>query len=300
MTSGVCVVGSFMMDLVVRAARRPERGETLVGTSFEMFLGGKGFNQAVAAARSGARTSIVGKVGDDEFGRRFLAALDREDIDRRAVGVDSATGTGVGMPLVEPSGDNSIIVIPRANHALTAADLRGTIDPGDVVLLQWELPHAVVAEAARIARAAHALVVLNPAPASGALDAFAGNVDYIVPNESEAAHLTGMECREENMTLMARSLRDQTGARGVIVTLGGKGATIDGREFIPAHPVACVDSVGAGDAFCGAMAAGLAAGRPLRDAVHYGNAAGALAVTKHGAEPSMPTLAEIDRLLHVA
>jgi ribokinase len=275
------VVGSFMMDLVARTPSLPRPGETVIGESFAQFLGGKGFNQAVAAARSGGDVAMVGCVGDDAFGREFLEALDREGIDRTGVTVDAAQGTGVGLPVVESSGQNAIVVIPRANHALRAVPAH-VIAGAKVVLLQWELPATFAVEAARVARDAGATVVLNPAPAVGNVADYAGLIDVLVPNETEAT-----------------ALGDVDGV-DLVLTLGEKGALVRsaGREqrYEP-HDVECVDTVGAGDAFCGALCAALAAGADLFEAARIGNAAGALAVTKAGAEPSMPHRRDIDALL---
>lgn len=274
----VVVVGSFMMDLVARTERLPRPGETVIGESFAQFLGGKGFNQAIACARSGGDVAMIGRVGDDAFGRQFLDALDADGIDRRGVSVDPSVGTGVGLPVVETSGQNAIIVIPRANHELTALPAE-VFDGASVVLLQWELPAAVSVEAARLGRSAGATVVLNPAPAVGSIGDYAGLVDVLVPNESEFAALGGAPDGVE-----------------LVLTLGDKGARV-GDVTLPPHDVSCVDTVGAGDAFCGALCASLADGATLVEAARIGNAAGALAVTKHGAEPSMPRRAEIERLL---
>jgi ribokinase len=300
----VTVVGSFMMDLVVRAARRPEVGETLVGDTFEMFLGGKGFNQAIAAARAGARTAMIGRVGADDFGKCFLDALQRDRIDAEFVTRDEELGTGVGLPLVERTGANSIVVVPRANHRQDAGSARAAkpaIESARVVLLQLELPVEVALETARIARAAGRTVVLNPAPAGDAgLGAFEGLVDYVVPNESEAERLTGIRAEGAGLRNAAQALVGQTGARGVVLTLGARGVALydgGGIELLAPHAVECIDSVGAGDAFCGAFAAKLARGATLAEAARYGNAAGALACTRAGAEPSMPTAAEVEGLL---
>lgn len=299
----VTVVGSFMMDLVVRAARRPSAGETVIGSSFETFLGGKGFNQAIAAARSGAATAMVGALGADDFGAQFRACLAREGIDGGAVRSADGSGTGVGMPLVEDSGENSIVVVPRANHELTPDDIRqstGLLGRSRVVLLQFELPSPVVREAAQIAHDAGATVVLNPAPAVIGLEEFAGLVDYVIPNTSEAAVLSGIDCNGEGAATAARAVMDKTGARGVVLTLGARGALVASEgsvDLVDGHVVDCVDTVGAGDAFCGALAARLAAGDDLTAAVAYGNGAGALAVGVAGAEPSMPTADAITAFL---
>ena len=282
MSADLVVVGSFMMDLVARTSRLPKPGETVIGESFSQFLGGKGFNQAVAAARSGGKVAMIGCLGDDVFGRQFLEALDREGIERSGVSVDEVEGTGVGLPVVESSGQNAIIVIPRANHSLRTLPAE-TLASAKVVLLQWELTARVTVEAARIAKEGGATVVLNPAPAVGDLRDYEGLIDVLVPNESEAAALG--------------SLVD---GLDLVLTLGEKGSLVraGGREqrFEP-HDVECIDTVGAGDAFCGALCAALAGGADLFEAARIGNAAGALAVTKAGAEPSMPHRREIDHLL---
>jgi ribokinase len=302
----VCVVGSFMMDLVLRAPRRPASGETVIGSSFGMFLGGKGFNQAVAAARSGASTAMVGRLGNDEFGRRFVASLQQEGIDASEVRAADGLGTGVGMPLVEDSGENSIVVVPQANHGMQTDDIRAAkrlIQESAVLLLQLELRDDVVLEAATVAHEAGTVVILNPAPAVTGLEEFAGLVDYVIPNEAEASQLTGVACEGEGAAHAARALLAQTKARGVVVTLGSRGVLVAENgtiDLVEGHRVTCVDSVGAGDAFCGGLAASLARGATLTEAAVYGNAAGALAVSRHGAEPSMPTRTEVERLLRSA
>jgi ribokinase len=297
----VCVVGSFMMDLALQAPRRPGAGESVLGTAFEMFLGGKGFNQAVAAARSGASTALVGRVGRDDFGDRFLDCLHREGIDATHVHVDSDAGTGVAVPLVEPSGENSIIAVPRANHRVTAADVEAAaslITNSDVLLLQFELLIAPVLAAAHLAHDAGVTVILNPAPAVFGLAPFVGLIDGLVVNRAEAAALSATRA-DTPPALAATTLRELARC-SVVVTLGADGALIadrDGDAVFAAFPVSAVDSVGAGDAFCGTLAASLARGVPLRDAIVYANAAGALAVTRRGAEPSMPSASDVAALV---
>jgi ribokinase len=301
----VCVLGSFMMDLVVRAPRRPRPGETVIGTDFQRFLGGKGFNQAVAAARAGARTTMLGRLGADGFGREFLDRLAGEGIDARHVVVDPVEGTGIGAPLVEDGGENSIVVVPRANAGMTVRDVEraaGTLRDADVLLAQLELPVDPIVTAARRAREGHAAVVLNPAPATTGLEQLHGLVDVLVPNQQEAAMLAGLPAgaRPADPVAVGRALRDRFGA-DVVLTLGAQGALVvdgDGDPFeVKGHAVAAVDTVGAGDAFCGALGAGLARGAGLREAAVFANAAGALAVTRAGAEPSMPTHAAVLALL---
>lgn len=279
--SDLVVVGSFMMDLVAVTPSLPKPGETVIGESFAQFLGGKGFNQAVAAARSGADVAMVGRVGDDAFGREFLVALDREGIDRIGVSVDQSVGTGVGLPVVESSGQNAIVVIPRANHALRTVSAE-VFAGAKVVLLQWELPATVTVQAARLAKEAGAIVVLNPAPAVGDVRDYEGLIDVLVPNETEAAAIGAVDGIDLVLTL---------GEKGALVRSGGR------EQRYEPHDVDCVDTVGAGDAFCGALCAALAGGADLFEAARIGNAAGALAVTRAGAEPSMPHRRDIDALL---
>ena len=297
----VCVVGSFMMDLVLRAPRRPRSGETVLGTSFGMYLGGKGFNQAIAAVRAGSRTAIVGRVGRDDFGDQFVDCLHREGVDAGFVVADADEGTGVGVPLVDDEGENSIVAVPRANFRVTADDIEAAGDliiSSDVLLVQLELPVDAVVTATRIAHDAGVTVVLNPAPAVAAAESFAGLVDLVVANRAETALLTG-DGDDVEPGVAARRLREAVGA-DVIMTLGADGGVLvddDGDDELRAYDVPVVDTVGAGDAFCGALAAALAGGVALRAAAHRASAAGGLAVTRPGAEPSMPTAAQVDDLI---
>lgn len=300
----VCVVGSFMADMVIRAPRRPDRGETIQGTSLTAYLGGKGFNQAIAAVRSGATTAMVGALGDDEYGASFRDALEFDGIDFTSVFTMPGVGTGVAVPLVEDEGDNSIVIIPRANHALLPEHVESAaalISGAKVVLLQLELPLETVAAAAAIARRGGAIVVLNPAPAVSVLTPLRGLIDIVVPNETETKMLTGLPVANGSAGDAAVRLCEVLDARSAVVTLGEHGAVAYGAgrqaQWHAGHAVTAVDTVGAGDAFCGALAARLADGADLDEAVRYANAAGALATTRAGAEPSMPTAAAINDLL---
>lgn len=297
----VVVLGSFMMDLVIRAPRRPAPGETVIGTSFDTFLGGKGFNQAVAAARAGARTAMIGHLGSDDYAERFATQLAVDGIDATHVRHHPEVGTGIGIPLVEDSGENSIVVIPRANlrlrpeHISAAADL---LAAASVLLVQFELAFDTVCATVGLAHEAGVTVVCNPAPAVADIGALHGLIDVIVPNQSEAALLTGLPATTPP-ELLAREVHARTGA-ATLLTLGATGALLldgEGPLHVPAHRVPVVDTVGAGDAFCGALAAHMAAGHPLDDAARRANAAGALAVTQAGAAPSMPTSGAVTRLL---
>ncbi len=313
----VCVLGSFMKDLVASAERRPLPGETLHGTGFAEFLGGKGVNQAIAAARMGARTAIVGMVGEDRYGEEFLEVLKTDGVDTDWVVRHPSLGTGVGLPLVLPDGSNSIIIVSRANSAITPADVEAAasvLTSCAVLSVQLELPVEASRAALRLASAAGTTTILTPAPAGPVDTSLAAFVDILVPNEVEAAALTGLDCEDERQVpAIARRLADEWDLVGCVVTLGSRGAFVLDRSggaslgpgrrgsevafWVPAHAVATVDTVGAGDAFCGSLAASLAGGAPLGDAVRLANAAGALSTTLHGAATSCPDRAAAQALL---
>lgn len=303
----VCVLGSFMKDLVATAERRPAPGETLHGTGFAEFLGGKGVNQAIAAARMGARTAIVGTIGDDRYGQEFLELLGADGVDTSWVSRHPELGTGVGLPLVFPDGSNSIVIVSRANAAITPAAIEAAADvvTGSAVLsVQLELPVEASRAALRIAAAAGVTTILTPAPVGPVDAALAESVDILVPNEVEAAALTGLDCDDESQVpVIARKLAEEWELRGCVVTLGSRGAYVldrqNGSEVrVPAHRVDTVDTVGAGDAFCGSLAASLAEGAELVEAVRLANAAGALSTTLAGAATSAPARTEALALLN--
>ena len=299
----VVVVGSFMMDLVIKAERRPQKGETLIGQQFGMFGGGKGNNQAIAAVRLGGDVTMVGRLGMDSFGDKLMDALVEEGVEIRFIVRDAEVGTGVGSPVIDADGDNSIIIVPRANMRLSAADVdraASAISDSDVLLLQLEVPIAASQRAAEIAKSSGTKVILNPAPAQDLPDSFLAQVDILTPNQVEAELLSGVEVSDsESAERAARILLDR-GVSAVILTLGEGGALLlkDGLTTrIPAYRVNVVDTTAAGDAFCGALATALARGEALEDAVVFANAAGALAVTVLGAAPSMPTAQQITEFL---
>lgn len=306
-TPKVTVVGSLNVDLVCHATHRPNKGETLIGDAFDIFTGGKGFNQATAAARLGAEVTLIGSVGADLFGDMLLTATANEHIDSRFVTKRTDVGTGVATIVVEPDGDNSIIVVPRANMALTTADIDAAADwiaDADVLLLQLETPIAVSEHAAAIAKGHDTRVILNPAPAQPLPDSLLGYVDILTPNQSETELLSRLKVsNHEEACRAAEVLRARmvdTVDAAVVLTLGEQGAlmlTATSSEHISALPVEPVDTTGAGDAFCGALATALASGETLHSAVAFANAAGAAAVTVTGATPSMPTRAKIECLL---
>jgi ribokinase len=314
----VIVVGSLNMDLVATAERLPAPGETVTGARYSQHHGGKGGNQAVAAARLGAPTAFVGAVGDDTFGAEARAALAAEGIDVAAVRTLPGA-TGLALILVDGRGENVISVASGANAELTPDHVLAafaTLAPraGDVVLVGHEIPTVTAKAALRAARQAGATTILNPAPAQGLDRSVFGDVDILTPNRGELAALVGEDIRRigragrasERPELAAATLLDRNseGAgirRAVIVTLGAAGAVVVGRDRglldLPAPAVTSVDSVGAGDAFNGALAAGLAAGLALEGAAARAIAAAALSTTRSGAREGMPTADELEALL---
>ena len=300
----VTVVGSFMYDLVATASRRPKTGETLIGDSFGMFLGGKGANQAIAASRAGASVTMVGRLGNDLFGDQFLEKFSEEGIKTDFVIQDTENGTGVGMPLIDASGDNSIVIIPQANMALTVENIdkaESVIADSDVLILQCEVPMEANKRAAEIANKNDTLVILNPAPARKIPDTLLSLVDIITPNESEAEILTDMPTETNSQAMEAAHHLLSKGVETVILTLGSRGSLLLTEKMekrIPAYLVDVIDTTAAGDAFCGALAAILSNGSIIEEAIKIANAAGALAVTKLGAEPSLPTKKDIDQLIN--
>lgn len=302
-TADVLVVGSLNMDLRIRTPRLPAPGETLTGSGFDTDGGGKGANQAVAAARQGARVAMLGAVGQDAHGAALLAALQADGIDTHAAERIAGTPSGTAAILLMPDGENSIVVIPGANHALTPERVRAQADrlrQARVVVAQLECPLDAVAEALAIAREAGAVTVLNAAPVQPLGDALLGQLDWLVVNEIEAAALAGMPVPgPAEARAVAEQLR-RRGPRQVLVTLGAEGLVLAGPEgtlALPAPRVQAVDTTGAGDTVVGALAAALAAGRPLREALTRAQAAAALAVTRLGTQSAMPTAAEVDSLV---
>ncbi|MHB1131805.1 MAG: ribokinase [Chloroflexota bacterium] len=301
-TRGVAVVGSANMDLTGVAARLPAAGETVLGSHFLTGVGGKGANQAVACARLGVPTRFIGRVGDDGFGRQIAAALRDEGVDVAALVADERRPTGVALIMVGASGENSILVAPGANMALSAADVATALadTATGIVLAQLEVPLPAVRQAAECARREGTQVVLNPAPAQELLPQLLALVDVITPNERELAGLCGMAIADEDdIRQAARQLLDR-GPRAVVVTLGSAGCLVVSERLerlLPAPRVRVVDTTGAGDAFSGGLAVALLAGYPLVAAATYANATGALATTELGAQAGLPTRAAVEALL---
>ncbi|MBC7188463.1 MAG: ribokinase [Calditrichaeota bacterium] len=299
----IVVVGSSNTDLVVRCQRAPAPGETVLGGEFFTAAGGKGANQAVAAARLGAEVWFVAKVGDDAFGQQALAGLQAEGVHCDFVTVDPRHPSGVALIVVEEQGQNRIVVAPGANDHLTPDDVQaaaGVIRDAGALLVQLETPLETVRHAVGLAAEHSVTVILNPAPGRPLPGELLRSVGLITPNESEAELLTGVRPQDDRTRREVAALLHKEGVGKVIITLGAEGAFVsEGSEanLIPGFPVKAVDTTAAGDAFNGALAVALVQGRELGEAVHYANAAAALAVQKLGAQPSLPTAGEVDSFL---
>ncbi len=303
MSGRVIVVGSVNVDLVVSMERLPGPGETVVGGRFARHHGGKGGNQAVAAARLGAATVFVGAVGDDAFGAEARAALGAEGVDVGGLLTLPGETTGVALILVDRNGENSIAVAGGANAALTSVQVRAalkrlSLTADDVVLVGHETRTGATHEALRLARLAGATTILNPAPAGGLEAPTLALADVLTPNDGELATLLGVH--DGPVAAAKRLLGRDPGRRAVLVSLGSRGAVLvaGGRSrAIAAKRVEVVDAVGAGDTLNGALAADLAAGRPLAEAARRAVVAASLAVTRAGARGGMPTAVELDTAL---
>jgi len=288
----IVVVGSYMHAFVVRAPRLPNDGETVFGTDSEIGPGGKGSNQAVAAARLGAAVTILARVGQDSFGDAARDLWEREGLAGEFVRRAADQPTGMAFIMVDGVGQNRIVVTPGANDVLSARDAdeaEGAIAGADAVVAQFESPVAVVERALALVRRHGVRTILNPAPARVVPDSLLALVDVITPNESEIQALTGVAATGQGRERAASALRAR-GPRAVVLTLGEDGAYIlddtDGRR-IPGLRVPVTDTTGAGDAFTGALAVALARGAPLDEAVGLANAAGAFCVTKPGVVPGL-------------
>ena len=303
MTASIAVVGSLNMDLVIRSPNIPRPGETIIGGEFHTVPGGKGANQAVAAARLGARVSMVGRVGKDAFGGTLLENLAADGIDHGFVVQDGEAATGVALIVVDDNGENSIVVASGANMRLSLADVEAAesvVAAADVLILQLEVPLDCVIRSAELAHAHGVKVVLNPAPARLVPARLLSLVDVLVPNESEAALLAGLPVGTQAETAETAEALLGSGVGTVILTLGGRGALLAREremQAFPAFDVKAVDTTAAGDAFVASLAVALAEGEALEEAVRRGNAAGGLAATKLGAQPSLPTRQALERLI---
>ena len=299
MTLRALVVGSLVMDLAFRVPARPEPGEVIIADDFATFRGGKGYNQAVALSRLGADVTMVGAVGADAYGDAFLEALRREGVDADRVVQMRGTDTALAVPLITPDGEVGFVQHPGANHQLTPAHCADLPDC-DVLLLQGEVTPVASEHAGRVIRKRGGLVLLNPAPVHDVTPAMLATASVVVPNEVEARALSGI--RSDDPLALARAARAP--GRRAVVTLGAAGAAWaaedpddDTAELVAPPTVEALDTTGAGDSFCAALAVALGEGHDYPSAVRFACAAGAHAATVAGAEPGLPRRADVEALL---
>ncbi len=306
MNKPIVVVGSVNLDLVCTASRIPAPGETIWGDRFQMFHGGKGANQAVAASRLGANVRMIARVGDDEFGKQLRAGLTSASVNVDDVGISSGVASGVAMISVSTQGQNSITVVPGANNTLRPADLERCLphlQSAGILLTQLEIPMETVEFLCFVAKKAQVPLMLDPAPAQALSPAMLSCVTYLTPNETEALTLCGMNQQQlgDEEALQAAEEMLAKGARNVILKMGDRGALLASaeglRKMVPAIPVKVVDSTAAGDAFNGGVATGLMQGKTLEQAIEYGIAVSALSITRPGAQPAMPYAEEVLKFL---
>lgn len=298
----IVVIGSSNTDMVVKVPHIPAPGETILGTGFMTISGGKGANQAVAAARAGADVTFIACVSDDSFGKQAVENYQADGIDTSCIKIQSGTHSGIALINVAEDGENSISVAPGANSYLFPEDIHGfeaAFDGAKVVLAQLEIPIETVEAAAEVAHAKGIPFILNPAPGTVIPESLLSKVTIISPNETEAAIITSQkDFSEKDIPEMAGELFEKEGLT-VILTLGSKGVylkTFDFEGIIPGYKVKAVDTTAAGDVFNGALAAALAGEMELNDAVDFAQRAAAISVTRMGAQPSAPTLDEIQHV----
>lgn len=295
----ILVVGSSNTDMVIKTLNFPAPGETILGGKFLMNAGGKGANQAVAAARLGGQVTFVGKIGDDIFGKQAVQQLEDEGINVDFVAVDPENQSGVALITVDRKGENSIVVAPGSNGTLSAADFDKAIDvldESEFVLMQLEIPIPTVEHIARMAALTNKKVILNPAPAAKLSDELLNNLYIITPNETEAELLTGIKVMDEQSALKAATFLHEKGIEMVIITMGAAGAFLlaNGQhEIIPAPKVEAVDTTAAGDTFNGALVVALSEGKTIQQSIAFANKVAAISVTRIGAQSSVPYRKEI-------
>lgn len=301
---GVAILGIFVADLAFRASRQPYIGETLIGSGFAMGPGGKGSNQAVAAARAGAKVTFISKLGKDAFANIAIQAWSKEGITPYVTQVaDQPTGAAY-IFVNDQNGENAIIVVPGAAGTLSATDVEAAapvIASSAVFATQLEQPIPAAKRGLEIAREAGVITILNPAPAASVPEAIYPLCDFVIPNESEAEGLTGIKVASPEDAKKAASILIRLGAKAVIVTLGATGALYQSRDrfqfFPPFYAGKVIETAGAGDAFVGAFAASLARGDDPLVAGRFASAAGSISVTRRGTAPAMPYLPEIEKLV---
>lgn len=300
----LCVLGSINVDHVIRVPYFPKAGETLSGYGYQIAYGGKGANQAVAAARLGANVKFIGTIGDDQIGQAMKTAFEQDGIDTSAIQAIPNQSTGLAMIQVSDEGENSIVISAGANADLREAKVetdRTLIEQADMLLMQLESPLQAVELAAKFAKSAGTTVVLNPAPAQALSESLLSCVDMITPNETEAEILTGVKVVDEQTAAQAADVFHQKGIATVLITLGSKGVYVSEQgkqsEIIAGFRVQAVDTTAAGDTFNGGLVTVLLEGKSMREAIRFAHAAAAISVTRLGAQTAIPTRAETEAFL---
>lgn len=302
----ITIVGSSNTDMIIKVEHLPKPGETILGGEFTKAAGGKGANQAVAAARAGGNVNFIAKVGDDIFGETAIKGFVEDNINVESVLIDKEVPSGIAQIFVAVDGENCIAVASGANAKLSVEDIVKSgdmIKQSKILLTQLETPLDTVAEAVKIAAENNVTVIVNPAPAAPLSDECLANISVITPNETEADMLTGIFVSDEISASDSSNILRSKGVDSIIITMGFKGAYVNHKGdkfFVPGYKVKAVDTTAAGDVFNGALAVALSQDKEFKEAVNFANAAAALSVTKMGAQPSVPTLAEINNFLRVA
>lgn len=295
----ILVVGSSNTDMIISVTEFPKPGETIIGNSFLMDFGGKGANQAVAAARLGGDVTFIAKVGKDVFGTETLKKLRSENIETAFIEVDENKSSGVALITVDQHAENHIVVASGSNEELKYNDnqlLESLITEETIVLMQLEIPIETIARTCKVAREKHAFIIINPAPAKPLTKEILAEIDIITPNQEEAKHLSGIEITDENSAFQAAKIIHALGPKTVIITMGEKGAFVLDQEIsqmIPGHKVLPVDTTGAGDVFNGAIAVGLSQGKNILESIKLGCKASSIAVTRSGAQSAIPYFNEL-------
>ena len=302
MSQRIVVIGSCNTDMVINTERLPLPGETIIGGNFFMNAGGKGANQAVAAARLGGKVCFIAKVGNDHFGSRSIEQYKSEGIDVDHLLIDNDNPSGVALIMVDAKGENCIAVASGANAMLRTEDIDkavGQIERGDIVLMQLETPLDTVEYTARIAKGMGKKVILNPAPALHLPDSLLKNLYMLIANETETEHISGITITDMESICRAADVISERGVENVVITLGSKGAFIKENgayHKVPAIKVKAVDATAAGDTFCGALCVALAENKSILDAVEFANKCASVTVTRMGAQSSLPYRSEIEKM----
>jgi ribokinase len=303
MTKEIVVIGSLNMDMVVRVQRRPDKGETVLGQDFMMSPGGKGANQAYSASKLGGHVTMIGCLGDDVFAETLKEKLLEGGVDTNEIIVTDKAKSGTAFISIDQDGDNSIIVAPGANQELTTSFIKEkeeVIKHAKLLILQLEIPIESVLEAVLIARKHNVPVLLDPAPVCELPDELLRNIDYITPNQVEIYHLTGIEVTDVKSAQVAAIKLIEKGVKTVFAKMGEKGVAVinsNRTSYVEGYKVNVVDTTAAGDSFAGAVGLALVKGMDEWEAAHFGNAVGALTVTRPGAQASIPTREEVDEFI---